>query len=201
MFLRLGIGCLKSIWFTSENKVYSNSKGCMHPINGSQLFCSHAPSSVTSGNIQLNSHPGWKDKKAYSGKRSSSPKPWPHFSNKAESLLSTGKVQIINVFPYIWDYILFWNSRGDILHNTLLTLFTAHVWCESCSVVFSSLQPHGLYSSWNSPGQNTGVGGLSLLQGIFPTQGSNPSLPHCRRILYQLSHKGSPLLLIIIIIY
>ena len=33
---------------------------------------------------------------------------------------------------------------------------------------------------------------LSLLQGIFPTQGLNPGLPHCRRILYQLSHKGSP---------
>ena len=45
---------------------------------------------------------------------------------------------------------------------------------------------------WNSPGQNIGVGSLSLLQGIFPTQGSNPGLPHYRRILYQLSHKGSP---------
>ena len=44
----------------------------------------------------------------------------------------------------------------------------------------------------NSPGQNTGVGSLSLLQGIFPTQGSNPDLPHCRRILYQLSYLGSP---------
>ena len=41
-------------------------------------------------------------------------------------------------------------------------------------------------------GQNTGVGSLSLLQGIFQTQGLNPGLPHCRRILYQLSHKGSP---------
>ena len=51
-----------------------------------------------------------------------------------------------------------------------------------------SLQPHGLYSPWNSPGQNTGVGSLSLLQGIFPAQGSNPGLPHCRRILYQLSY-------------
>ena len=48
------------------------------------------------------------------------------------------------------------------------------------------------YSPWNSPGQNTGVGSLSLLQVIFPTQGSNPGLPHCRRILYQLSFKGSP---------
>ena len=55
-----------------------------------------------------------------------------------------------------------------------------------------SLQPHGLYSPWISLGQNTGVGSLSLLQGIFPTQGSNPGLPHCRRILYQLSHKESP---------
>ena len=55
-----------------------------------------------------------------------------------------------------------------------------------------SLQPHGLYSSWNSLGQNTEVGSLSLLQGIFPTQGSNPGLLHCRWILYQLSHNGSP---------
>ena len=43
--------------------------------------------------------------------------------------------------------------------------------------------------------QNTGVGSLSLLQGIFPTQGSNPGLPHCRQILYQMSHKGSPRIL------
>ena len=45
---------------------------------------------------------------------------------------------------------------------------------------------------WNSLGKNTGVGSLSLFQGIFPIQGSNPGLPHCRRILYQLNHKGSP---------
>ena len=45
--------------------------------------------------------------------------------------------------------------------------------------------------SWNSPGHNTGVGNLSLLQGIFPTQGSNPGLPHCKWILYQLSNQGS----------
>ena len=55
-----------------------------------------------------------------------------------------------------------------------------------------SLQPHGLYSPWNSLGQNTGVGCLSLLQGLFPTQGSNPCFLHCRQILYQPSHEGSP---------
>ena len=62
---------------------------------------------------------------------------------------------------------------------------------ESCTITSDSLQLHGLYSPWNSPGQNTGVGSLSLLQGIFPTQGSNPGLQHCRQMLYQLSYKGS----------
>ena len=42
------------------------------------------------------------------------------------------------------------------------------------------------------PGQNTGLGSLSILQEIFPIQGSSPGLPHCRRTFYQLSHKGSP---------
>ena len=56
----------------------------------------------------------------------------------------------------------------------------------------NSLWPYGLYSPWNSPGQNTRVGSLSLLQGIFRTQGLNPGLPHCRWILDHLSHKGSP---------
>ena len=59
-------------------------------------------------------------------------------------------------------------------------------------VVSNSLRPHGLYSPWNSPGQNTGVGSLFLLQGIFLTRGSNPGLLCCRWILYQLSHWGSP---------
>ena len=56
-------------------------------------------------------------------------------------------------------------------------------WSESRSVMASSLRP-----PWNSPGKNTGVGNLSFLQGIFPTQESNPGLPHCRQTLYQLSH-------------
>ena len=47
------------------------------------------------------------------------------------------------------------------------------------------------YSPWNSPGQDSGVGRLSLLQGIFPTQGSNPGLLHCSWILYQLSYTVS----------
>ena len=66
---------------------------------------------------------------------------------------------------------------------------------ERRSVMSDSFRPHELYSPWNSPGQNIGVGSLSLLEGIFPTQGWNPGLPHNRWILYQLSHKGGPIIL------
>ena len=67
------------------------------------------------------------------------------------------------------------------------------VWAQEThrSVVCSSL----LHSPWDSLGQNTGVGHRSLLQGIFPAQGSNRGLLHCRWILYQLSHQGSPRIL------
>ena len=84
-------------------------------------------------------------------------------------------------------------------HHTLFVQYTTHrAECggprtrhqltkgesESHSVVSSYLEPHGLYSSWNPLGQNTGVGSLSLLQGNFPTLVSNPGLPLCRQILY-----------------
>ena len=52
--------------------------------------------------------------------------------------------------------------------------------------------PPGSSVHGDSPGKNTGVGCHALLQGLFPTQGSNPGLPHCRWILYRLSHQGSP---------
>ena len=65
-----------------------------------------------------------------------------------------------------------------------------HTQSESHSVGPDSASPWTIqYSSWNSPGQNSGVGSLSLLQGIFPTQGLNPGLSHGRKILYQPSHK------------
>ena len=59
-------------------------------------------------------------------------------------------------------------------------------WSENLSVASDSLWPHGLYNPWNSPGQSTGLGSLSLLQGIFPTQGLNPGVLNCRQILLKL---------------
>ena len=79
--------------------------------------------------------------------------------------------------------------------STLKDQIHSLIQSESRSVMSNCLQPHGLYSPWNSPGQNTGMGRLSLLQGIFLTQGSNPGLLHGRQILYQLNHKGSPRIL------
>ena len=58
---------------------------------------------------------------------------------------------------------------------------------QLCPTLLDSID----YSPWNSLGQNTGVGSLSLLHRIFPTQGSNPGLPHRGQILYQLSYQGS----------
>ena len=84
-------------------------------------------------------------------------------------LLSNGNVVVENSVPasLCWCHLWKWKSLSRV------RLFVTH----------------GLYSPWNS-GQNTGVGSLFLLQGIFPTQGSNPGLPHCRWILYQLSQQG-----------
>ena len=89
----------------------------------------------------------------------------------------------------MWFLLIYTNWAVSHFINILCLL------SESLSVVSNSLQPHGLYSPWDSPGQNTGVGSLSVLQGIFPTQGSNRGLLHCGQIIYQLSHKGSPRIL------
>ena len=73
--------------------------------------------------------------------------------------------------------------------------------CQSVEVLVTqlcpTLRPHELWLTrflcpWNSPGKNTGVGSCFLLQGVFPNQGLNPGLLHCRWILYQLSHRGRP---------
>ena len=78
-----------------------------------------------------------------------------------------------------------------ILYNLYILIYIER--SVSCSVVPNSLRPHGLQPTrllcpWDFPGKDTGVGCYFLLQGTFPTQGSNPDLLHCRHILYRLSH-------------
>ena len=76
-----------------------------------------------------------------------------------------------------------WNEKRKCEQSHNKVTIKSETEREICSVVSNSLPPHGLYS----PLKNNEVGSLSLLQDIFPTQGLNPGLPHCRQILYKLS--------------
>ena len=95
-----------------------------------------------------------------------------------------------NICKVVKQYVMFSEWKW-VLHD-----YGIGKWSEvKVTHSYLTLWPHGLYSPWNSPGQNTRVGSLSCLQGNFPTKGLNPDLLHCRWILYQLSHKGSPRIL------
>ena len=85
----------------------------------------------------------------------------------------------------------FYQKNIKSKHSDIYTLLCISV---SCLVVSDSLWPIRLLCPWNSPGKNTGVDCHFLLQGIFPTQGLNLGLPHCKETLYQLSHQGRPLI-------
>ena len=84
-----------------------------------------------------------------------------------------------------------WKTTCNKIMKTIpqyILLYVFFFWKWSCSVVSDSLRPHGLYPTrfhrqWDFPGTNTGVGCHFLLQEIFPTQGLNPGLPHCRQML------------------
>ena len=99
---------------------------------------------------------------------------------------------ILHISDITWDLSFsVWTSLSMVISSIIWKESES----ESCLVVSDSLWPHGLYRPWNSPGQNTRVGSFSLLQRIFPTQGSNSGLPHCKWILYHLNHQGSPRIL------
>ena len=134
------------------------------------------------------------------------PSPVDHvLSELSYTSLKSGSVILPALFFYLVIDLAIFFLLLLLFHTNLRILFSISVknghWnfdrdCikklkVSHSVMSESLGLHGLYSAWNSPGQNTGLGSLSILQGLFPTEGSNPGLPHCRRILYQLNHKGS----------
>ena len=106
-------------------------------------------------------------------------------------LFSESQLLVILLFQFHFDTAHICIIFQKVFETEKLT----YTWSESCLVVSDSLQLHGLYHPWNSLGQNTGVGSLFLLQGIFPTQGLNPGLSHCRQIFYQLSHKVRPRIL------
>ena len=110
---------------------------------------------------------------------------------------------VFNICLRVCIYMGVWGFALSTVLYFDFTLFTYHDLLSSLVVYFDhnggslvtkpcpTLATLWTIQSWDSPGQNTIVGSVSLLQGIFPPQGSNPGLLHCRRILYLLSHKGS----------
>ena len=115
------------------------------------------------GKIEGRRRRGWQDEMVR----------WYHQQSRHESeqALGHGEGQGSLVHCSLW-------GRKEPDTTTTLKEKTPNTVSESRLVMSDSLPPHGLYSPWNSPGQNTEVGRLSLLQAIFPTQGSNPGLPH-----------------------
>ena len=99
------------------------------------------------------------------------------------------------ILIFIWQWWLLVVARRILNLTCSMWDLVSWKWKWESLIWVWLFAAHGLYSPWNSPGQNTGVGNLSFLQGIFPTQGLNPGLPHCRWILHQLRYKGSPSIL------
>ena len=92
------------------------------------------------------------------------------------------------------EQVWWWGGAGDTEpepgRKNVFTSLSVSKW-KSLSRVWL-LRPYGLYSPWNSPCQNTGVGSLSLFQGIFPTQGSNPDLPTLQADSLPAEPQGKP---------
>ena len=88
----------------------------------------------------------------------------------------------------------FYEDLQDILELTPKKDVLFFIVTQSCSTLCDTMDcsPPGSSDHGYSSGKNTGMGCHALLQGIFPTQGSNLVLPHCRRSLYHLRHQGSP---------
>ena len=110
---------------------------------------------------------------------------WGHWGRERGECYSCNSILCINIHWVCSLGFLGWPGWKEKLKSESV----------SHSARSDSLWPHGLQTArllcpWSSPDKNTGVGSLSLLQGIFLTQGLNLDLPHCRQALYQLSHQG-----------
>ena len=99
-------------------------------------------------------------------------------------------IQLVSIMQVFYCCYFIWKGLACFSRLYVLSPHSCPTFCDPmvCSLLGSSVHGH-------SPGKNTGVGCHALLQGIFLIQGSNPGLPHCRCILYHLSHQGSPRIL------
>ena len=97
-------------------------------------------------------------------------------------------------YIYIWVYIYIFLYIRVYIYINMYYIDIYSLVFVSHSVTSNSFWPYGLWSTrvlcpWDAAGKNIGMGCHSLLQRIFPTQGSNPILLHCRQIIYCLSYR------------
>ena len=115
--------------------------------------------------------------------------------------------RLLDTHGHVWVSLLWSHCSFILCPSAYKVLFVPSKslfpwkWKWSHSVLSDSFQPHGwqptrLCCPWDFPGKNTGMGCHFLLQGIFPTQGSNLGLLYCRQTIYHLSHQGSPFLVL-----
>ena len=121
-----------------------------------------------------------------------------HHSSKASILWSSAFFMVQLSHPYMTTgkttALTRWNFAGSNRYISDMLIPVLCLVAQLCPIHGNPMDCSSPGSSvhGDSPGKNTGVGCHALLQGIFPTQGSNPGLPHCRPILYRLSNHGSP---------
>ena len=119
-----------------------------------------------------------------------------HLQRRRQVLIRQGTCWHLNVLPSLQDceksIFTMYTMWAVVLCNNSQNSWSDKWESQSRSVVSDSLRPHGLCSPWNSPSLNTGGGSLFLLQGIFPTQGLNPGLPHCRQVSTSWATREAP---------
>ena len=110
--------------------------------------------------------------------------------NKIQSIA----VPFLGKSPSFSNNVCICNCNGIFFNNWTVRSTVLCLVSQSCPTLCDRMDCSPPVSSvhGDSPGKNIGVDCHAIFQGIFPTQGSNPGLPHCRQILYQPSHQGTP---------
>ena len=113
-------------------------------------------------------------------------------SKDIKNLNTINQLDLVDVYGMLYQKLMHaYSFQAFTKHSSRRTMKWSEMKSLSHVRLFATLWTVTLLCPWDSPGKSTGVGCHFLLQEIFSTQGSNPGLPHCRQMLYHMSHQGS----------